>query len=408
MSEITDHNGQPFDPYTPLVQRHLKIEAVTWGTDEQGYLLRYTGLLLDPDSGRAYDELAEALRPLGVTPLFRPHQKQHAVYLVKSPPAAKPSNPVVNLVMFALTVLGVLFAGATYGYAGPTSDDLATMLWLIFQRLDLGIPFALSLLGILLAHEFGHYLAARYHKTPVTLPYFIPLPLLSPFGTMGAFIQIKEPPKNRRVMLDIALAGPLAGLVVAIPVVLYGLATSQVGHLPPQGVGGFSLEGNSLLYLFLKYVTTGEMLPAPLSYDGLHPLLYWARYLVTGAPLPFGGLDVQMNSVAFAGWAGLLVTAMNLLPAGQLDGGHLSFVLFGEKSQRLLPFLLGGLALLALAWPGWWLWLGLLLLLGRVYMQPFDLITPLDPRRRALAILGLVVFVLVFIPIPMIDVPLGF
>src|SRR5690606_22956628 len=141
-------------------------------------------------------------------------------------PKPKKSNPWVNLVMFLLTLVSMLLSGAMYSYEGPASEDIMQFLGQMLANLGSGVPFAASLLAILLAHEFGHYLAARFHKTEVTLPYFLPFPL-SILGTLGAFIQLKEPPRNKRVLLDIGLAGPLAGLIVAIPILLLGLSLSE-------------------------------------------------------------------------------------------------------------------------------------------------------------------------------------
>ncbi len=211
--------------YTPLVGRVMRIESTTWGTTEQKFLVCYRGNLI-LDSEIAYDQLAEALRPHQITPLFRIEDEQHTILLLEGVVEPKPSNPWVNLVLFILTVFSVLLAGALYGYSGPVSDDAVVMIGYVLENLIQGWPFAVSLLSILLAHEFGHYLAARYHKTAVTLPYFIPFPL-SVFGTMGAFIQLNSPPKNKHVLLGIGAAGPYAGLIVAIPVLLIGLYTSD-------------------------------------------------------------------------------------------------------------------------------------------------------------------------------------
>jgi membrane-associated protease RseP (regulator of RpoE activity) len=220
---------------------------------------------------------------------------------------------------------------------------------------------------------------------------------------MGAFIQLKEPPKNKRILLDIGIAGPLAGLVVVIPILLYGLSLSSIDRLALAPGQGLQLEGNSILYLLSKYAVFGQLLPAPASYDGLSPLLYWVRYFFTGQPLPMGGTDVLLHPVAWAGWAGLLVTALNLIPAGQLDGGHIMYVLVGKRMRVFLPFILIALFLLGLVWSGWWLWALLLLLLGRLHAEPLDQITSLDPGRRSIAILGLIIFVLVFTPVPLVQ-----
>jgi membrane-associated protease RseP (regulator of RpoE activity) len=316
------------------------------------------------------------------------------------------SNPWVNLVLFLLTLASVVVVGALNEGVGPPAEALtgnALQDLLLFWQTALsnpwrGLPFAVSLLSILLAHEFGHYIAGRIHKSPVTLPYFLPMPL-PPFGTLGAFIQLKAAPKNRRVLHDIGLAGPLAGLAVAIPVLLYGLSLSEVTDLP-LNMQQVSLEGNSILYLLLKYVQFGELLPAPVSYAGVNPILYWIRFMFTGQPFPLGGTDVLLHPIAFAGWVGILITGLNLIPAGQLDGGHLVYVLFGRRAQQLLPFVLIGLALLGYVWSGWWLWAVLIFMFGRRFAEPLDQITELDPTRRWIAIFGLIVFVLVFIPRP--------
>jgi membrane-associated protease RseP (regulator of RpoE activity) len=241
----------------------------------------------------------------------------------------------------------------------------------------LGLPYCLSLMTILGAHELGHYFAARYHKVPVSLPYFIPLPL-PPIGTMGAFIRLKAPVTSKRALLDVGAAGPLAGLVFAIPILIYGLSISPIQPLPES----YSLEGNSILYALAKFAVKGQLLPN-------------------------GTEDVFLSQVAWAGWVGLLVTGLNLIPVGQLDGGHIAYALFGERARLLYwPVLvtLLVLALFTLITSGivtWLVWAVLIFFLGRVYAEPLDDVTPLDRRRRILAIISLVAFFLVFVPIPL-------
>jgi len=389
------------DAYTPLVARVLKIQDITQGELKSNYLVRYRGTLY-LDAAKAYDQLAADLKPMDITPLFRSENAQAVVLLMPGTINPTASNPWVNVLMFALTLFSVLYAGALSATAATGEESLLEYFLLPLSNLKAGIPFAASLLAILLAHEFGHYLAARYHKTKVTLPYFIPLPI-SPLGTMGAFIRLKEPPKNKRILLDIGVAGPLAGLVVAIPVLLYGLSISTISHINVPPGSGIQLEGNSILYLLSKYAVFGQLLPSPASYAGLSPVLYWVRYFFTGQPLPLGGLDVMISPVAWAGWAGLLVTALNLIPAGQLDGGHLLYVLVGKRARILWPFILGALFLLGFAWPGWWLWFVIVMVLGRLYAEPLDQITTLNNGRKAIAIAGLVIFFLVFTPVPLIQ-----
>jgi membrane-associated protease RseP (regulator of RpoE activity) len=383
------------------VGRMMHIEDITTGDPEKNYLVRYRGRIIG-DIADAYGRLADQLKPYQVTPLFRKEQDQQAVLLIPGVIEAKKSNPWVNVVMFLITVLSVIFAGAIYTTSIPDSQSASGVILQLFRSLPAGIPFAVSLLAILLAHEFGHYLAGRFHHTNVTLPYFIPFPL-SPFGTMGAFIQLKEPPRNKRILLDIGIAGPLAGLVVAIPVLLYGLSLSKVEPILLAQGQGFTLEGNSVLYLLAKLIMFGKLLPAPASYGSLPPLIYWVRYFFTSQPLPVGGLDVMIHPIAWAGWAGLLVTALNLIPAGQLDGGHLMYVLMGKRVRWLWPIILIALVALGFVWSGWWLWAGLIFFLGRIYAEPLDQITSLDPKRKVMAMLGVVIFFLVFTPVPLVQ-----
>jgi membrane-associated protease RseP (regulator of RpoE activity) len=373
-----------------ILARYLSIQEVTLG-DGASWVARYRGRLWDEDSEKAFDALTEALRPYGWMPLFREENGLHAVYIVPAQPPGNTGRPLINLVLFLLTLISVLITAASMGnpYAAPPRNAS--------EALAQGWPFTLSLLAILLAHEFGHYLMSRYHKTAATLPYFIPLPLLSPLGTMGAVIMMRQTPKNRRVLFDIGIAGPLAGLIVAIPVLIWGLMHSQVR---PLEIGqGMMMEGNSLLYLLLKYWVFGEWLPTPPQQVGV---FYWIRYFFTGSPLPVGGRDVLIHPVAFAGWAGLLVTALNLLPAGTLDGGHILYATLGKRARRLYPLVLALTFLLGFGWAGWWVWTILLFWLGRAYAEPLDQITPLDGKRYWLALAALIVFVLVFIPVPMV------
>jgi len=392
-----------------LIGQVMSIEDTTAGSPRDPYVLRARGRLL-LDSVDAYDHLAQSLRPLNLTPLFRTEGDKQVVLLISGTFQARSSNIWVNVVLFCLTVLSVLFVGASMSATQPiptaptAAGTLQAYLQYLLSNLGSGLPFAASLLAILGVHEFGHYLAGRYHRTAVTLPYFIPMPF-SYFGTLGAFISMKEPPRNRRVLLDIAIAGPLAGLVVAIPILLYGLSISSLGTLPlrPSASTSYILEGNSLLYLISKWLVFGRLLPSPTHYT-LAPLLYWLRYLVLGQPIPAGGTDVLLGPVAWAGWAGLLVTGLNLIPASQLGGGHLLYVLIGRRTNRVLPVILVVLVALGFIWSGWFIWALLILLFGRSHAEPLDQITALDNRRKLLAIVGLIVFVLVFTPVPLVAV----
>jgi len=208
-----------------------------------------------------------------------------------------------NAVLFALTVVSVFFVGQL----GLPPELQGASRWLAAWT------FAVPLLFILLCHEFGHYIAARIHRVPASLPYFLPLPVFNPFGTLGAIILMPERIRSRKALLDIGAAGPLAGMIVAVPIMLWGLSLSTLVPRPPADIGERLLalpvqqEGQSLLYAALKYVVFG--------------------------PIP-SNMDVLLHPTAFAAWAGFFVTFLNLLPFGQLDGGHVAYAVFGERQNR--------------------------------------------------------------------------
>lgn len=408
------------DIFTSIVARVFRVEEVTLGDPKKGYFLRYRGELTG-DSIAAYEQLSTALQSYDITPLFRLEAGRQTILLVHGTVHPKPGRVSVNIILFLLTFLSVLFVGAQNSYNGPLPEDTLGQIWTLVMHIWVGWPFAVSLLAILLAHEFGHYFVGRARGAAVSLPYFIPLPV-GLLGTMGAFIQLKQLPRNRRALFDLAIAGPLAGLVVAVPLLVLGLVLSPVGvtqvinYTKTAGTADVCpntasigetytcpdtnlLEGNSLLYLGMKYLVKGEILPSPLHYD-VSPLLYWIRYYFTGHPIPIGGRDVMLHPVAWAAWAGLLVTFLNLIPVGQLDGGHVLYAVFGKRVRYVFPVILVATLLLTFFWNGWWLWVIIIFLLGRSHAEPLDQITPLDSRRKILAVLMLVIFLLVLTPIP--------
>jgi len=357
----------PLDKVEALRRDIADLFTVTYTALDQpqpGYVKFHGRFLQDP--AICFDDLRRRFEQNGFTPMIREGEDGRLALIalphVFNPPA---SRWIINLLLFLATILSTLWLGAAY-------ELQRAVAWNEYWQ---GWPFSLSIMLILGAHELGHYFAARYHKVPVTLPYFIPLPGgLSPFGTLGAFIQLKAPVKNKRALLDVGAAGPLAGMVFAIPILLLGLATSPVHALP---TGGYLAEGNSILYLAAKLLVFGKILPG-------------------------GGEDVLLNQVAWAGWVGLLVTGLNLIPVGQLDGGHVAYVLFGKRARQLYwPVLAALLGLVLITGATMWiLWIGLLFFLGRVYAEPLDDVTPLDGRRRAIAICTLILFFLVFMPVP--------
>jgi membrane-associated protease RseP (regulator of RpoE activity) len=344
----------------------FEVTDITVPRQAQQGVIVFTGRLLMKDADRVYDLLAERWAHQDYTPILRKHSGQ--LQLIAQPGLVKPrpANPWINLGLFVATALSVLFIGAMNEGARPFADPAS---------ISKGVPYAFTLLAILGTHEFGHYFAARHHKVTVTLPYFIPLPLIFSFGTLGAFIQLRSPVRNRNQLFDVGVAGPLAGLVIAIPLLLYGLAISPVEPLPTQG--NYFLEGNSLLYLGAKYLVHGQILPG-------------------------NGLDVMLNPIAFAAWFGLLVTAFNLLPVGQLDGGHVIFTLIGDRIQIVGTLFVAALLVMGvMLWPGWFVWALLIFLLGVGHPPPLNDVTPLSRGRKLLALLTIFIFVLVFTPVPL-------
>jgi len=337
------------------------------------FTVRLRGRLLVA-SERAYELVAPRLQALGYTTLFRRERDADVILAVRGALPEAKARPLVAIILLLATVLSLLYTGMTLGVEDPNAPP----------HLLHGWPFAAGMLGILLAHELGHYFVGRRLGVPVSLPYFIPMPLTI-FGTMGAFIRMKAPPLNRRRLLAMAVAGPLAGLAVAVPVLLLGLSLSEIRpvfqQLPPGAK--VYMEGNSLLYIALKMLVFGRFLPS-------------------------GGEDVWLHPLAFAGWAGLFVTGLNLIPAGQLDGGHIIYTLLGKRARPLtwgLIVALIGLDLLNFhlyRQLSWSLLVLLLFLFGRVHATPLDDITELDPPRKALALLMMLIFVLIFVPTPIV------
>ena len=345
-----------------ILSEYFEVGDTSIDMPTEGYV-RFRGRFV-VDLAASFNQLKERFEQEGFTPIVRDEEGRTAVIAIPEVTVDTPANWPLALTLFVATILSTMFIGAS---SVQESADAPLQLWR-------GWPFSLSIMLILTAHELGHYFAARYHKVPVSPPYFIPLPF-SLIGTMGAFIRLKGRAQNKRVLMDIGAAGPLAGMIFAFPILIYGLMTSDVGPLPTQP---YLLEGNSILYFLTKFTIFQEILPG-------------------------NGIDVSLNQVAWAGWVGLLVTALNLLPLGQLDGGHMAYVIFGQRAKTFFWPVISALAVLSIftAQTTWIIWIALLFLVGRVHAEPLDDVTELDPRRRAIAIFTLVLFFLIFPPIPL-------
>ena len=375
-----------------LVANEMEIESIQTTRDQRQGAVMVQGRLLKPSHELFPRWLAE-LNARGFTPMLRPRPDRDAqevtLQVLGGVAPKKRSNPWINIILFIVTAISTLWVGSLSSGSGIEVNEAIDLFRP--ENIIRGWPFALTLLGILGAHEFGHYFAARYHKVAVTLPYFIPMPF--GFGTLGAFIRLKEPVPDRRKLFDIGVAGPLAGLVLAIPLLFYGLSTSPM--TVPVPTEGSWVEGNSVLYYYAKIYTFGKPLPDVLT-----------------------GEDVIMNQVTTAAWIGLLVTALNLLPVGQLDGGHTVFALFGEKARYInlatlaamavfavsgLEFVQGYLPWLrAVGYTGWFIWLGLIFfLIGPHHPPALDDVSTLNRGRRLVGYLVILIFLLTFIPVPL-------
>ena len=268
-------------------------------------------------------------------------------------------RPLVHLALFVATAATTTMSGAMFAGAPPSE----------WHR---GLPFSMSLLGILLAHEFGHYFACRRHRMRATLPYLLPgIPFPPAPGTFGAVIRVQSRFPHRAALFDVGAAGPWAGFVVAIPVLLVGLSWSTVDTLPE---GGGILFGDSLLTAALTRWITGSD-PA----------------------------SVLVHPVALAAWFGIFVTSLNLVPIGQLDGGHVLYAALGRRTPLLAGMLVAVLVWLGVrVWDGWFVWAGILGIMGAMGHPP-TLVdeVPLDRRRRWAALASLILFALTFVPEPL-------
>ncbi|OGD26025.1 MAG: hypothetical protein A2Y56_10995 [Candidatus Aminicenantes bacterium RBG_13_63_10] len=300
------------------------------------------------------------------------------------PPARRESffarkRPWVNGLLFVLTVASTYFVGLTQSAAyilidrgGPGADLALTPSILADPAVvSLSLLYVVVLMAILLGHEMGHYLACRRYGIDSTLPYFLPFPNM--IGTLGAFIRIRSPIRRKQELFDIGAAGPLAGFLLALPALAYGLSRSRV-TVEAGGEGWLSLGDPLLLKLLAELFS------------------------------PDSSAAILLHPVAFAGWVGTLVTAFNLFPIGQLDGGHVVYALFGRRARLVAILALVAFVLLGIFfWAGWFVWAVLILVVGLKHPPIWDEHAALSSSRKFLAAALVLVFVLSFIPDPIKD-----
>jgi Peptidase family M50 len=363
-------SGVPPETVAALESKLAPMLAIT-GHKAFGSVVQFTGHLRGK-TDEMFRKIRDVFAGQPVTPLLL-EGDEHDVRLVVLPgnpeaTAAQKPKWALHWLLFFATVATTTWAGALQAGVNLLQQP---------ERFAVGLPYSLGLLLILGSHELGHYFTAKAHGIRVTPPFFIPVPFA--LGTFGAFIKIKSITPDRRALFDVAVAGPLAGLVFAIPALLIGLHFSRVisGHAPPGlGQAGVSIT-SSVLLACLAHISLGASV-----LEGNHLLLH---------------------PVAFAGWLGLIVTALNLLPIGQLDGGHMSHALFGSRNARGISMVamasLFGLALFV--WPGLMLWAFIVFFIAGTRDAPAaNDLTPVGPPRRALGYFTFLLLLLIIVPVP--------
>lgn len=356
------------DEQPPTVR---EVMDVRFAEEEQGVRI-FRGRLREP-AAQAYADLRRALGA-DATPMLTADEHFGAAVVLVGKPAAKiaatqDDAPWVNGLLFVLTVVTTTWAGAAHQGVDLFEEP---------GRFTIGLPYALGLLAILGVHEFGHYFTARLHRIRVTPPYFIPVPFA--LGTFGAFIKMRSPAESRGALFDVAVAGPLAGLAIAIPALLIGLRSSTVVSAAADPVAGMMHGGASV---------------------GSSVLLALLAKLALGSALLEGHV-LRLSPLAFAGWLGLMVTALNLLPIGQLDGGHIAHAMFGRRaSDTIGSVAMWTLLLLGLfVWPGLLTWAIIVFFIAGRSSPPLDDLTPLNPLRRWLGYTAFTILALILAPLP--------
>jgi len=307
----------------------------------------------------------------------RPISEEPPVFIPPAPSYRLRREPLLRyVVLFALTVLSTTQAGGLH-YAIFTSgfSEQIPRIPLVSLLLH-GLWYSLSILAILGCHELGHYFACRYYRVDASRPYFLPMPFLLT-GTLGAFIRIRAPIPGKRALFDIGIAGPIAGFLVAVPVLLMGMHMSTVVKIPENFSGDLIELGEPLLFRAAEWLTFGN--------------------------IP-DGYSVNMHPMAFAAWFGMLATALNLFPIGQLDGGHISYAVLGRRSTAvtmvMVPCLIG-LSFVSTSWVVWTvLTVCMLFAFGPRHPRVVDEEMPLDSSRLWLAAFALLMFILCFTPAP--------
>lgn len=326
-----------------------------------------------------FDSLRRSLSEKGYVPMLRYEKGEHIIHILKKP-KRKEKSVWINILLLITTIITTIITGSII-CAGQFD------IWSMPNPIDILKPeyllkgaflFSLPLMTILFVHEMGHYFTSKKHGIKTSLPFFMPIPPIIPgfnIGTMGAVISSRDPMPNKKALFDVGISGPIAGFLVAIPVIVIGIATAKIVPSIP-----------------LKDLPIGEVaFGSSLLIDGL-------VFLIRDIP---AGFTIDMNPILFAGWVGLLITAVNLLPAGQLDGGHIFRAVLGEKQKYV-----SWAAVIIMIFTGWMFFaIIIMFMLGTMHPPPLNDDTDLDIKRKLLFIVALAMLILCYIPYPIHIVP---
>lgn len=320
---------------------------------------------------RNFDSLRKSLTEKGYVPMLRYEKGEHIIYVMKKP-KRKERSVWVNITLLIATVITTVLTGSMLHMEYFEIWDIPNVMN-IFNIENLfygGMLFAFPLMSILFVHEMGHYFTSKKHGIKTSLPFFIPIPPILPsfnIGTFGALISSSDPMPNKKALFDVGISGPLAGFLVAIPVTILGIKLSTPAPLI-EPVSGEIMLGGSILFSFLSSAILNIPYETP----------------------------INLSLTAFAGWVGLLITSINLLPAGQLDGGHIFRAVLGKKQKYA-----GWIAVFIMIFTGWTFFaIIIVFMLGMMHPPPLNDDTDLDIKRKLLFFVALIILVICFIPFP--------
>ena len=318
-----------------------------------------------------FDSLRKSLSEKGYVPMLRYEKGEHIIYIIQKP-KRKEKSIWINISLLIATIITTILTGSILNMGHSEIQSVANILDIFsINNLFSGtVFFALPLMSILFVHEMGHYFTSKKHGIKTSLPFFMPIPPILPgfnIGTFGALISSSDPMPNKKALFDVGISGPLAGFIIAIPVTAIGIATSEIVPISDFSSGEVIL-GSSFLFIILSNM--------------IHTIPE--------------GFALNMNSTAFAGWVGLLITSINLLPAGQLDGGHIFRAVLGEKQKYV-----GWIAVFIMIFTGWTFFaIIIVLMMGMMHPPPLNDDTDIDMKRKALFFIALAILILCFIPFP--------